>query len=766
MSPKLLLSIALCLLCLLAPMTYTPQGSWAELIILSVIVFISIYTCWSLFYSRTLAQSSRARRAQFPFDSLFTPALWGAWISVLGALVSLMPMSTFQLSMIAPQAAQDWLEFKDSLYSISQFSKGIELNYFPLSLSPAHSWHWLVLQLNWIILIYLAGLVRGFRRPLLFGLAFIGPLLALVACIHTLGDANLLYFKIQSADRVQLSGFITALINPNHAASLLMLSGFVSLGLAEETNQGLDQDSTDKKLSMLFYLSASFSSIALPFTSSRAAILIYMMMLGFWYSRNQLSWVNFRRSLLACVMSLGILFPLCIMLLAKSGWWDNQEMIKGQSWVDSLLIVAQYFPWGSGRESFGEIFTHYQSVKTMNWVSHPENQIIRTIVEAGFIGLLSMLYYSWSWWKWWTLESIQNHPLALSLGLGVTALTLHQGFDFGVESLGVMVPLACAWGLMWSYQSAQNIFGTKTTKYKKRSSAWNRSLKQTIVMSLLLLVGLLINCFKVSPIRQVIEHYDESLNTGELINKSLEHPLSAHIAVRFAHSQNLSMNERLVWVKRSKSLAPQWSSPLILEARLFHQSGFDQMAALNYRSVLSRFPEQRDLIFQDLFRSSLAYPYEKWLPEKDWYSFYSQYRNINQQAANQFLRALDSKVVSQNLNLRSLYIRYIIPSCHDQDQQAVRNLIPHYTIQLKEHELNEQLKKSKAHCLLKQELITYRASQAMCIAQKREKKSFIQPIQKLYESLKKEICYKQSEKELDLRAEKSFFSLRKILKTR
>ena len=766
MSPKLLLSIALCLLCLLAPMTYTPQGSWAELTILSVITFISVYTCGRLFHSRTLAQSSRARRSQFPLDSLFTPALWGAWLSVFGALIALIPIPMSLLSMISPQVAQDWLEFKDSLYGISQFSQGIELNYFPLSLSPAHSWHWLVLQFNWIILIYLAGLVRGFRRPLLFALASIGPLLALVACIHTLGDANLLYFKFQSADRAQLSGFITALINPNHAASLLMLSGFVSLGLAEETNQGSDKYSTDKKLSTLFHLSAILSSIALPFTSSRAAVLIYIIMLGVWYLRHQLSWFNFRRMLLACVTSLGILFPICVMFLARSGWWDEQDIIKGQSWVDSLLIMGKYFPWGSGRESFGEIFTHYQSVKTMNWISHPENQIIRTIVEAGFIGLLSMLYYVWSWWKWWKIESIQNHPLALSLGLGVTALTLHQGYDFGVESLGVMVPLACAWGLMWSYHSAQNIFGAKATKHKRRASAWKRSLKQTILMSLLLLVGLLIICFKGSPIRQVVKHYDESLNTGELINKSLSHPLSAHIAVRLAHSTNLSMNERLVWVKRSKRLAPQWSSPLILEARLLHQSGFDQMAALNYRSVLLRFPEQRDFIFQDLFRSSLAYPYEEWLPEKDWYSFYSQYRNINQEAASQFLRALDLKTVSQDLNLRALYIRYIIPSCHDQDQQAVRSLIPHYKMQLKEHELNEQLKKSKTHCLLKQELITYKTSQAMCTDQKRGNEPLIQSIQKLYQPLKKEICYKQSKKELDLRAEKSFFSLRKILKNR
>lgn len=766
MSPKLLLSIALCLLCLIAPMTYMPKGSWSELIILGLLTIIFFCASWSLYHSRTLAQGSRARRGQLPFDSLFTPALWGAWLGVIGTGLTVLPISMPLLSMIAPQTAHDWLEFKQSLDAIRQVSEGAELNYFSLSLSPGHSQHWFTIQLAWISVIYLAGLVRGLRRPLLFALASIGPLLASIALIHILGDSSLLYFYFQSADRAQLTGFITAVINPNHAASLLMLSAFVALGLAEEINQSVDKQPKDQKLSTLFYLCAIISSTALFFTSSRAAMAIHYSMLGLWLLRSYVSWINFRRLLLLCGLSFSILGPLCIVLLIQYQWWQDQAVVKGQSWLDSLNLIFQYFPWGVGREGFGEVFTHYQSLKTMNWISHPENQVIRGLAEAGLIGLLSILCYSWSWWKWWRLKSIQSHPIAFNLGLGVTGLALHQGYDFGIESLGVMIPCACAWGLMWGYQPPRDSSKAKKLSLKKRSSAWSKSVKQVTLLSILLIVSLLVLSFKQSPIRRVIKVYDERPNLSFLISEGLKHPLSAHIAVRLANSAQLSLDERLLWVKRSKSLAPIWSSPLIAEARLLHQLGFDQVAALNYRRVLAESPELRDFVFKDLLRSPLSYPYNEWLPKKDWYSFYKQYFVVDPQAAHQFLRSLDSESVSKDLNLRALYIRYLVPSCHKQDQKALLSLIPYYEQLLRKHGASQASLKSKTHCLLKQDLITYKKALVMCAVSEEKVIALNQSWAELYEPLKNQLCYEQYKKDLDSRAEKSFFSLRKILKNR
>lgn len=781
MSPKLLLSIALSLLCLLAPTIYMPNGSWTELTLLSMITLLSMCVSGGLYYNRTLAQSSRARRAQLPFDSFFTPALWGAWLSVFGALISLLPVSSDLLALLSTQITHDWLEFKKNWEPINRLSAGSTLESFSVSLSPAHSWHWIVLQLNWIVLIYLSGLTRGLRRPLLFALAFMGPLLALIALIHAVGDANLLYFYIQSADRVQLSGFITALINPNHAASLLMLSGFVALGLAYEidSNPLTVSEQKTKTLSQVFKLSCTLSSIALLFTSSRAAIGIYLAMLGLWLLRHKLSWENFRRLLVLSTVCLCILLPICTMLLAKQDWSSTQDMVKVQSWLDSLMLICRYFPWGTGRESFGEVFTHYQSFKTMNWVSHPENQIIRNIAEAGLIGVISMLCYGWAWWKWWKLESIQSHSLSLSLGLGVTAVILHQNYDFGIESLGVMIPVACAWGLMWSYQPSPSVFavgegGTSTQKlrskreriYKKRASAWYKSLQQSVLISLLSLVALCALGFKSSPIRRVIKQYERSSDVAYLVTESLKHPLSAHFSTRLASSPSLSLEERLLWVKRSRRLAPTWSSPLVLEARSFHQAGFDDLAALNYRNLLLRFPEKRNLIFQDLMRFPLSYKYADCLPKEYWYSFYKQYKEVDHQAADQFLRSLSSKQVSLDLNVRALYIRYVVPSCSESDLELLSRLANEYRTQLKVYESDNFKSLDRKYCLIKQDLITYKAAAEICMEQKSSRLSKLQSRSMLYSSLEKESCYAKHQKELDARAEKSFFSLRKILKNR
>ena len=113
MSAKLLLSIVLGGLCLLAPMSYTPQGSWSEFAILLVITFSIISATWNIYTHRTLVQGSQARRGQLPFDSLWSPALWGAWVSILGIALSLLLVMTFivlpaLLEMFEPKGSVDY----------------------------------------------------------------------------------------------------------------------------------------------------------------------------------------------------------------------------------------------------------------------------------------------------------------------------------------------------------------------------------------------------------------------------------------------------------------------------------------------------------------------------------------------------------------------------------------------------------------------------------------------------------------------------------
>ncbi len=778
MSAKLFLSIVLGGLCLLAPMSYTPQGSWSEFAILLVITFSIISTTWNIYTHRTLVQGSQARRGQLPFDSLWSPALWGAWVSIFGVALSLIPFPLEIISLFAPKVAHHWEEFEQAAKPIMYLAKLEPSSHYTLSLSPAQSWHWLSFQFAWIALVYLSGLTRGFRRLLLVALVCIGPLLTITAAIHALGQTGLLYFYIQSSDRALLSGFITALINPNHAASLLMLSAFLALGLMQEASGS----AKSTKLFILCRLSLIISSLGVVFTSSRAAVIIYIMMLTLWFVRKRLSWVCFRQVLLFIVLGVSVFLPALMMALAHLQWWQAQEIVKAQSWLDSWLIIYNYFPWGIGREAFGEVFTQYQSLKTVNWISHPENIVICNLSEAGIFGVLSICFYVFSWWKWWRLPTISQHPLAMSLGLGVTAIALHQSFDFGSESLGVLIPLGCAWGLMWSYQPnlrVKHINLKKEAGYKtkKRPSAWSKSFKQSLLLSILIGSGVLGGWIQSSPLRKLTKTYDQSSEIKLLIEQTDSHPLSAHLSVRIANSAELSFEERLLWVKRSKRLAPRWFSPLLMEARLHQQLGFEQMASLNYRRLLLEFPELRDRIFKDVFSSKSALSAPTWLPTKDMYSFFRQYKEVDAQRAQTFLTELSSEQVISDLNLRALYIRYVVSSCEATKQKALGALINEYEklislkakIDRKPEATYHKSQKYKNECFLIHDLNVAKLSREICqypLGSTLDKESLPSSEKELYWPLKEAACFKEQQNELKVRARKSFFSLRKLLKNR
>ena len=210
----------------------------------------------------------------------------------------------------------------------------------------------------------------------------------------------------------------------------MMLSICVSIGLAN-VERGRRRG--------LLYMLVMISLGGMALTSSRTAIGITLMLMCMWRIRRHLT--SFRLALgvggLATLWL--VVIPVLVTLWSAAHYTAGEgvdaELIKGLTWRDSLSMWWRQPMWGIGRGAFGEAFTSYQKFFTSQWISHPEHIMISHITEGGVWGGLSLCLFSVAGYQWFKTPQLHAHPLALSIGMGVMGVVMHQGFDFGMESL-------------------------------------------------------------------------------------------------------------------------------------------------------------------------------------------------------------------------------------------------------------------------------------------------------------------------------------------
>ena len=282
----------------------------------------------------------------------------------------------------------------------------------------------------------------------------------------------------------------------------------------------------------------------------------------------------------------------------------------------------------------------------------------------------SMCLFTVAWYQWFKTPQLNAHPLALSIGLGLTGVIMHQGFDFGMESLCVALPCAAAWGLMWSYKPIRYT-QSEPKKRKRHGSEQSRESQRRIWCSVQLgvsafmLLGLVSMLYAQAPLnlRSSVTRLDQNITTKREVTAAITvHPLSAHHALRMINHAS-SPQEREAWIKYAQHLAPRWSGPQILEARSLAQRGFDEFSALVYRRVLTTDPAQRNLIYRDLSAHPIKLPVTEWLPLRYWLSYYKFILSHDQEHALQFLQSLSAYHLSSHSDLRAIWFRNIAYRC-------------------------------------------------------------------------------------------------------
>ena len=372
-------------LCILAPLTL---GS----------VHPHVQSIWALCCLLILFPFVQSRRGHHHPFSL--PWLWGSFLLIAGAIFSLIPLPQSILGVISSRTAHDW---KTLSLSVQGWSS--------LSLSPIHTLHWINQYWVWIWVAYMSYHFHSFRKPLLWCLSILGPILVFISGVHALFDLKLVYGFYQSIDREQLSSMISGMINPNTTASVCLLSMSVAFGMSTHW-RSLIRNQPELRLNIrnawVLDVCGTLSFIGIGWSGSRAAIICAFILLGglLWrrhqmYSSpssfdTQTPFIKKYGLMLGILcLSFGFLFFVSIY---KESLIEHTQLIQDSSpliesstqhrrpylhyprfntWSDTLSLIQHYGFWGSGRGSFGETFTPFQSFLHPGWVSHPENHLLQ-----------------------------------------------------------------------------------------------------------------------------------------------------------------------------------------------------------------------------------------------------------------------------------------------------------------------------------------------------------------------------------------------------
>ena len=580
-------------------------------------------------YAGILFLSDRVRT----LTPLLSPLLLGSWLSVIYALITLIPIPLSTLGTLSSSVQRGWLAAHD-LGGATQWT--------PLSLSPAHTIEWITLQLTFILIAYLSAHLHLNRRLALYALSAIGPLLMLIGVVHSVSGAQRVYGLYQSHDLRAMSGFFTPVINSNTSASLMILSACIAAGVACHQTQ----------FRLLLLGAVIMSGAGVVLNGARSGVLFLAIALGFifWKAiplnrRRSVSVIYILGGFSALFFSMEEIQRMIIDLQGGSASVGESLSLKMSNptpypkfevWANLNMYIKEYGWIGSGRGSFGEVFPQFQQMRTRRWISHPENHVLQQCTEAGVIGMIGSCLLPLMFWVQWIKRARgEAHMSAYGIWIALGAVGAHQCFDYGFERYGLSIPVAIAWGLLWSYLTIQPSEIDQSLLHRQTMNRRRIFIGTQFALSLCLLSiwmtrghqlrvevdGLLMSAQENSHERRAEEKDLLILRRGR---EALSwHPLSHHIT--FNVSANLSSTSAMLekWIKGSLKRMPIHGQSYRLAARHAIINKIP-LASLYFNRALTYLPWRRHAIYPELNQptplndltiipNEMRYDYLKWL---------------------------------------------------------------------------------------------------------------------------------------------------------
>jgi O-antigen ligase/tetratricopeptide (TPR) repeat protein len=240
-------------------------------------------------------------------------------------------------------------------------------------------------------------------------------------------------------------------INPNHTAELLEISAFAALAFAVTRRTSYGQ--------RVWKLVAAVLAAGAISTLSRGSVLALGVGAVTWFilapesdEGEPLHRSRFVAALLALLVVVGIAIGFGgDQIVSEFRGTANDNLSKVLVAKDALPMVSAH-PAGIGLGAFSRAYPVYQTLRWPVWLQFVENQPVSILVETGIAGALVLLMLlvlvGRRFWK----EARRDRSEA-SLVAGLCAVLAHNLVDFGLETLGVLLPFCALLGAAFGRQA-------------------------------------------------------------------------------------------------------------------------------------------------------------------------------------------------------------------------------------------------------------------------------------------------------------------------
>jgi len=253
----------------------------------------------------------------------------------------------------------------------------------------------------------------------------------------------------------------------------------------------------------------------------------------------------------------------------------NHPLSKYEAWKDSITLVGET-PWvGVGRGAVEPTLTRVHPASAFATFSHLENEYVSAIVEYGIPEAL-VLALCFGWCLRNALRRWRDGALVAGALGGLSAVMFQSSVDFGIEILGIAVPVTIVAATVLLVPLEQPASPTRMRAQR-----------------LLLIAALAAATLAVlSPFARSIEEDHDDLDDGQASISELQdvvtrHPLDYYGYARLANIALAAGDHRaLDLLNHAMRLHPSHPGLHRLAARILVGNGRLQQAALEYRLAM------------------------------------------------------------------------------------------------------------------------------------------------------------------------------------
>jgi tetratricopeptide (TPR) repeat protein len=461
----------------------------------------------------------------------------------------------------------------------------------PLSLDPPETYLELA-KAAAALCVALTAMVMASGRRFRFvatGLVACAGLAALVVGFGHRAVAEEKIFGLFSAGRGLPIG---PFINPNHTAEFLELAAFAALAFA------FARPSRDAQ--RLWQIIAAVLAAGALSALSRGSLLALGAGALTWFLLapksddgepfHRTKFAGFLIGLLVIVgIALGFGAEKIIGQLMATG---GDNLTKVSVWFDALKIVRAH-PAGIGLGAFGRVYPVYQTLSSSSWFQFIENQPLGLLIEAGIPGAILILAALVLTLKHFA-KNARRDRVEASMAAGLVAVLAHNLADFGLETLGVLLPFCVVLGAM---------FGRQAVLPESPAPKWST----TVWAAFATAAGLVGIVLLLSPSAQNFDKLLQSpissatRNTAQAASRA--HPTDYVYALAVAKLEPktpASTSPRLRMLNRAILLCPLCTGAHAEAARDLWRLGRRQQSLLEWKTVIAKSPSELWWVFNEL----------------------------------------------------------------------------------------------------------------------------------------------------------------------